>query len=257
VRAAGTLRRSEAGPKRPGAPRQERESESTDRGTAVDTFPFVAGHEVHLSRRFFKAAEWAAARHAARARGARTTPSLGQVLGLASLVIEDGGTEREAIAAMVVDAIGDREPPIEELHDRFGKKISELVERCASDRPEAGIELLDLDVSTWKERREAYVARLEATDDDRVIRVHAAQTLRELRALVNDLRRHGSIAFARFVTPPGDQLAYYQSLLEAYTRRMPRNLLAQEVRTSLSEVDRLVEMETATAAWRVAHVDAA
>src|SRR4029077_6795285 len=108
---------------------------------------------------------------------------------------------------MVLDAVGDREAPLDELRDRFGKKVALLVERCADDRPDAGIELIDLDVNTWKDRRELSLARLEATDDEQVLRVFAAQILRELRLLVAELRRHGSIAFARFVTPPGDQLA--------------------------------------------------
>jgi (p)ppGpp synthase/HD superfamily hydrolase len=217
----------------------------------------VADDDIQISKRFFKAAEWSAAHHAARARGSRSTPSLGQVLGLASLVIEDGGTEREAIAAMLLDAVGDREAPIDEIRDRFGKKVAQLVARCAEDRPDAGLELLDLDVKTWKERRDVYVEQLEASDDQRVVRVFAAHSLRELLGLVRDLRRHGSIAFARFVTPPNDQLAYYRSLLTVYSRRMASGYLTQEIRVALTEVERLVELDTATAAWRVAHVDAA
>ena len=217
----------------------------------------MAEHEIRLGKRFFKAAEWAAARHAARGRSARSTPSLGQVLGIASLVIEDGGTEREAIAAMVLDALGDRDAPVEELRDRFGRKVAQLIATCIDGRPDAGVESLDLDAVTWKERREDYVERLEANEDERVVRLAAADTLREIRALVSDLRRHGSIAFARFVTPPNDQLVYYRSLLGVYSRRMARGHLAQELRGAVTEMDRLVELDTATAAWRVAHVDAA
>jgi len=216
----------------------------------------MADVEIQLSKRFFKATEWAAERHASRGR-AGSTPSLGQVLGIASLVIEDGGTEREAIAAMVLDAIGDHDAPLGELRDRFGKKVARLVERCVSDRPDAGVDSLDLDAATWNERREGYIARLEENEDERVVRLAAADTLRELRDLVTKLRRHGSIAFARFVTPPNDQLAYYRALLGVFTRRMARGHLALELRATVTEMERLVELDTATAAWRVAHVDAA
>ncbi len=53
------------------------------------------------------------------------------MLGIASLVLEDGGTEREAIAAMLLDAIGADEAPVAELKSRFGKKTARLVAACA------------------------------------------------------------------------------------------------------------------------------
>jgi (p)ppGpp synthase/HD superfamily hydrolase len=213
---------------------------------------------IHLSKRFFKATEWAAARHADRAHDALpVTPSLGQVLGIASLVLEDGGTEREAIAAMVLDAVGDDDMPIDEIRDGFGKKVARLVARCADERADAGRGARRLDADTWRKRRARALDLLEHDDDPSVLRVRAADALRELRTIVSELRRHGSIAFARFPAPPAEQLDHYRSLVAAFTRRMPRSHLDQELRAAVVEMDRLVELETATAAWRVAHIDAA
>ena len=179
------------------------------------------------------------------------------MLGIASLVIEDGGSEREAIAAMILDALGDGEMPITELREEFGKKVAKLVARSLADRPGTGVDPHTLDTHSWKEQRELYLDGLEQDDDERVVRLAAADTLREVRALVVDLRRHGSIAFARFATPPNDQLEWYRSLLAVLTRRMARGHLVQELRGVITEMERLVELDTATAAWRVAHVDAA
>jgi hypothetical protein len=200
--------------------------------------------DLHLSKRFFKATEWAAARHTASADaepGSR--PSLGQVLGIASLVLEDGGTEREAIAAMVLDAIGPDEVPLAELRSTFGKKTAKLVALCAQARADDDVE--------------DRIERLDADGDPSLRRVFAADLLRELRALVQDLRRTGSIAFARFSTPPNQQLDSYQLLVQVLTRLDPRGSLTQELRATFAEMQRLVELDTATAAWRVAHVDAA
>ncbi|MBM3672986.1 MAG: HD domain-containing protein [Actinobacteria bacterium] len=81
--------------------------------------------EIHLSKRFFRATEWAAECHVARAADVgHATPSLGQVLGIASLLLEDGGSEREAIAAMLLDAIGDGDVPLGEIREEFGKKVT-------------------------------------------------------------------------------------------------------------------------------------
>ena len=199
--------------------------------------------DLHLSKRFFKATEWAAARHAFSADAEPASrPSLGQVLGIASLVLEDGGTEREAIAAMLLDAIGPDEAPLAELRSTFGKKTTKLVASCVDARAQ--------DV-------EDRIERLDADEDPSMRRVFAADLLRELRSLVQDLRRAGSIAFARFSTPPNQQLDSYQLLVQVLTRLDPRGSLTQELRATFAEMQRLVELDTATAAWRVAHVDAA
>ncbi len=126
------------------------------------------GNDVHLSKRFFTATEWATARHAAAPDADPTTrPSIGQVLGIASLVLEDGGTEREAIAAMLLDAIGADEAPVAELRAKFGKKTARLVAACAEAR--AGDDL--------QER----IHRLEDDENPSLRRVFAADLLRELR----------------------------------------------------------------------------
>jgi len=212
--------------------------------------------KIRVSKRFLVATEWAAQHHALRADTAsrRMTPSLGQVLGIASLVLEDGGTEREAIAAMILDALGDDRPAKAEIRALFGKKVARLVRGGAIVRPDPR-HLRD--PAAWQERRAQSLRRLEQDPDASLVRVRAADTLRELRVLVTDLRRHGSIAFARFPTPPAEQLAYYRDLLAVCTQRLPRGHLTQELRAIVTEMERLVELDTATAAWRVAHVDAA
>ena len=204
----------------------------------------AGGNELHLSKRFFAATEWAAARHAAAPEADPAAhPTLGQVLGIASLVLDDGGTEREAIAAMVLDALGSDEAPIAELRSRFGKKTAKLVASCADAR--GGDDLAER------------IRPLDVDENPSMRRVFAADLLRELRALVQDLRRTGSIAFARFATAPNEQLDNYLVLVQVLTRHDPRGSLTQELRATFAEMQRLVELDTATAAWRLAHVDAA
>jgi (p)ppGpp synthase/HD superfamily hydrolase len=217
----------------------------------------VAQPEIHLSKRFFKATEWAAARHEERYLGPPTTPSLGQVLGIASLLLEDGGAEREAIAAMLLDAVGDDDVPFDEIRDRFGKKVTRLVTAASDARTDAGRGSRRLDAETWRERRTHALRLIEREDDTGLLRVRAADALRDLRSFVTELRRHGSIAFARFPAPPAEHLDHYRTLVDAFSRQMPRTRMDHALRSALDETERLVELDTATAAWRVAHVDAA
>ena len=195
---------------------------------------------LHLSKRFFKATEWAAARHGADAESER--PSLGQVLAIASLVLEDGGSEREAIAAMVLDALGDGDASDDDLRDRFGKKVARLVLRCRDDR--------DADAA----RR---VERLEREESESVRRVLASDTVREVRDLVARVRRSGSVAFARSPVPPALQMGHYQAMLQVFTRHDPRGTLTDELHSALGELRRIAELDAATAAWQLAHTDAA
>lgn len=214
----------------------------------------VADVEIHLSKRFFKATEWAAERHAERAPDpSHPTPSLGQVLGIASLLLEDGANEREAIAAMLLDAVGDGDVPLDELREEFGKKVTRLVAAAADARTDAGRGARRLDADTWRERRDRALKSLREEEDPRVLRVRAADALRDLRVFLYELRRHGSIAFARFPVPPAEQLDHYRTLADAYTELIPRSRMDHALRGALGEMERLVELDTATAAWRVAH----
>ena len=179
------------------------------------------------------------------------------MLGIASLLLEDGGAEREAIAAMLLDALGSDDVPFEEIRDRFGKKVTRLVIAATDARTDAGRGSRRLDADTWRERCARSLTLLEAETDPTVLRVRAADALRDLRAFHAELRRHGSIAFARFPAPPAEQLDHYRTLVDAFAVQLPRTRMDHALRSALVEMERLVEIDTATAAWRVAHVDAA
>jgi len=191
--------------------------------------------DIQVGKRFFDAANWATELHAG-ASGTRT-PSVAQVLGVASLVLGDSGTSREAIAGMIVDA-GAEPLDDRELRDRLGKKAARLVVASAAALRDP--------------------ARLEGETDQSVLRVCAAVTLHEIQELQRDLRRHGSVAFARFSSPPTAMLDRYRDLVTVFRRRLGRSsILTAELRDAVAELERDAELETAIAAWRVAHVDAA
>ncbi len=192
--------------------------------------------ELRVGKRFFAAANWAAELHGS-ATGA-LTPSVAQVLGVASLVLSDGGTNRDAIAGMLVDAGRAHSLDRAEIRNRLGKKTARLVSTC--------VEAL------------AEPERLDAEPDPAVLRICAAVTLHELQEFVRNVRRHGGVAFARFAAPPQQVLDRYRDLVAGFRRRLGRSsLLTPELRAALAELERDAELDTAVAAWRVAHVDAA
>jgi hypothetical protein len=184
------------------------------------------------------------------------TPSVAQVLGLASLVLEDGGTEREAIAAMIVDALG-ADVPVAELRDRFGKKVTALVEATHPDRGTIAPGRLPARADEWRARADAALDHAATEADPSALRIRAAGVLQEVRVLQRELRRNGTIVYVRSPAPPPELLDHVRAISATLARRRPRAATTAELRTTVTDVERLSEIETATIAWRVTHAGAA
>ena len=212
--------------------------------------------EVRVGTKFLRAAQWAADRHAEYSNGLPGVPSVAQVLGLATLVLEDGGSEREAIAAMVLDAL-DTDVPRKVLRAEFGKKVTRLVIAAHAARGTIAPGRVPLDVESWRARADAALECAVIEDDPEALRIRAACILQEARTLLRELRRNGTIAFVRCPAPPAEHLGHLRELVAVIARRRPRTVLTQELRAATSDIDRHTELETATLAWRVTHVDAA
>jgi hypothetical protein len=211
---------------------------------------------VRVGGKFLRAARWSAERHAEHQIEVPAIPSVAQVLGLATLVLEDGGSEREAIAAMVLDALGD-DVPTRELRDRFGKKVTALVLACHPDRGTISPGRVPVDTDRWRVRAEAALERAIAERDPGALRIRAASVLQEARALQRELRRNGTIAYVRCPAPPAEHLGHLRELVTVLTRRRPRTPITEELRGVAGDIERLSEMETATIAWRVTRAGAA
>ena len=79
---------------------------------------------------FRKAMEMAIEKHAGQARKADSEPYLGHLLAVASNVIEAGGTETQAAAALLHDAIEDQGCTVEEIANRVSPAVAAIVEHC-------------------------------------------------------------------------------------------------------------------------------
>lgn len=164
-----------------------------------------------LGARFSEAVRWAAMLHADDVRKGTRIAYVSHLLAVASLVLEDGGTEEEAIAAMLHDAIEDRGTPEAEIRARFGQPIADIVVAC-SEPPG-----LDRGAATWRERKARYLEHLEAGVSESALRVTAADKLHNARSILSDVRDHGPEVWAKFNAPPGDQRWYYTELARVLT----------------------------------------
>lgn len=166
-----------------------------------------------LSSRFEEALVYANAVHASQRRKSSSIPYIGHLLGVTSIVLDYGGDEDEAIAALLHDAPEDQGglPRLEEIYATFGDRVGDIVRACSDS--------LESDRATkapWKERKDAYHLHLRKTHDQSVLLVSAADKLHNARATVADLRRIGPRVWDRFNGGRENALWNYEQLIEAY-----------------------------------------
>jgi GTP pyrophosphokinase len=162
-----------------------------------------------LTQRFHDALGYAMELHGTQVRKGTTIPYLAHLLAVASLVIEHGSTEDEAIAALLHDAIEDQggAPTREEIRRRFGDPVVAIVDGCT-----------DAEVvpkPPWRQRKEAYIAHLQQAPPA-VQLVSIADKLHNARAILADYRTLGETLWARFNGGREGTLWYYRTLLQVF-----------------------------------------
>jgi (p)ppGpp synthase/HD superfamily hydrolase len=159
-----------------------------------------------LTGRFTEAVRWASHLHADQARKGTRIAYVSHLLGVSSLVLEDGGTEEEAIAGVLHDAIEDCHVAEAEIRARFGAPVAEIVVACSEDRDAAR----DQD---WEARKRRYLDHLQDPElPAEALRVSAADKLHNARSILSDLREHGPSMWERFNAPADAQRWYYSEV---------------------------------------------
>ena len=162
-----------------------------------------------LGGRFDDAFRYAHEIHAAQQRKGTNAPYIGHLMGVASIVLDDGGTEDEAIAALLHDAAEDHggRERLEDIRARFGDAVARIVEDC-TDSWEA-VKL------PWAERKQAYVRHARKLPGPS-LRVSAADKVHNAYAILRDLRNLGEKVWDRFSAAPDDVMSYYEGLVRSY-----------------------------------------
>ena len=148
-----------------------------------------------LSERFDDAVAYANRVHGNQRRKGSEVPYLSHLLAVASLVLEYGGDEDEAIAALLHDAPEDRggAPLLEQIRERFGDRVAGIVEGCSDSLVEDPRQK-----EPWQFRKERYHEHLRETSDSSILLVSAADKLHNARATLNDVQRLGPSVWNRF-----------------------------------------------------------
>jgi (p)ppGpp synthase/HD superfamily hydrolase len=184
-----------------------------------------------FSARFVKALAYAARLHRWQIRKKTNRPYVGHLLGVASMVIEYGGDEEMAIAALLHDAVEDQGglPRLSEIRTKFGARVARIVDGCtdAYSNPKP----------PWRARKLAYIRRVAHELAD-VRLVSAADKLANARETLAELRLHGNRVFKKFAGKKVGTLWYYRTLVAAF-RSAGRHPLVDELDRVVTQLEAL------------------
>jgi (p)ppGpp synthase/HD superfamily hydrolase len=176
-----------------------------------------------------RAFRYAAEKHAGQTRKQSAVPYLSHLMAVASLVLEAGGDEDLAIAALLHDVVEDcgGMPRLGEILEQFGPRVAKIVEGCSDCFGEPK--------PAWIQRKKDYLLAVKHADADTRL-VSASDKLHNVRTILADYREQGEKIWERFTGKKEGTLWYYRALSDEYRRRNPnRNTHELEIAVTALE----------------------
>lgn len=190
-----------------------------------------------LTDRISEALALAVQAHEKQVRKGTSIPYVAHPMAVASIALEFGADEDQAIAALLHDVLEDGGPqygPV--IKERFGERVLAIVDGCTDGVPDASGQKAD-----WGERKRAYLAHLAQASDD-VLLVSGSDKLHNARAIVSDLLKIGPDVFNRFTAGRDGTLWYYRSLAEIFEKR--RAPMAAILAAEVIQIEQLAGVNT-------------
>ena len=169
----------------------------------------VLSTQGRLTSRYATAVAYAVDVHVGQFRKGTDIPYVAHLLAASSLVIEAGGDEDLAIAALLHDAAEDHggEERLADIAVRFGPRVAGIVRACSDSLAADGT-----DKREWEARKREHLEHLRTAAAD-VLTVWTADKVHNARAIVTDLETSGPDAMSRFNAAPDRVLWYYRENL--------------------------------------------
>ena len=149
------------------------------------------------------------------------SPYVSHLLQVAGMVLEFGGSQETAVAAVLHDVVEDTDVTLEEIASRFGDRVASIVNECTDS-----IEGFGRGADTWRARKESYLSHLEAASPASAL-VSACDKLHNLRSMAR-----GDVDSSAFHAGADEQRWFYSTLVEVLSARgdVPP-LLVEELRS--------------------------
>lgn len=162
-----------------------------------------------LTQKFEAALIYATRLHANQTRKVGGVPYISHLMSVAALVLEAGGNEDEAIAALLHDAVEDQGGKTirDEIHREFGNIVVTIVDGCTESdiKPKP----------PWLERKTRFLDQLRHASPS-VRLVSLADKLHNARSILSELQQQGDVIWSNFNSSKENIFWYYRSLLKVY-----------------------------------------
>ena len=167
-----------------------------------------------LSDRFLQAFQFAAELHSEQYRKGTSTPYLTHLMAVTATVIENGGDEEMAIAALLHDAVEDQGgyTVLEEIKARYGPRVARMVDELSDSYTDPK--------PPWRKRKVDYLAHLPDAPRDTLL-ISLSDKLHNARSILQDLDMIGNEIWDRFNGGKEGVLWYYRSLADIFTEHLP------------------------------------
>jgi (p)ppGpp synthase/HD superfamily hydrolase len=188
-----------------------------------------------LGKRLQRAFRYAAEKHAGQTRKQSAVPYLSHLMAVTSLVLEGGGDEDMAIAALLHDVVEDcgGMPRLREVRRTFGARVAKIVEGCTDSFSDPKL--------PWIIRKQEYLQRLKHEDEETRL-VSASDKLHNVRTVIADYRQNRESIWKRFSGGRDGTLWYYRALSDEFQRRKP-NRIARELAIAVQELEKAVAVK--------------
>jgi (p)ppGpp synthase/HD superfamily hydrolase len=188
-----------------------------------------------LSERFDEALTFAARHHRDQLRKGSQVPYMSHLMSVSALVLEHGGNEDQAIAALLHDAVEDAPAGqggavLAEIRERFGQAVADIVRACSD-----GLDADGNRSGTWAERKRPYVAGLADKPLDALL-VTAADKTHNGLCIAADVRRYGPGFWSTFNASRGELLWYYTSVRDVVGHRLRGSSIAGALDRAVTEL---------------------
>jgi (p)ppGpp synthase/HD superfamily hydrolase len=190
------------------------------------------GCEKMLTEKIAQALALAVEAHDGQKRKGTSIPYIAHPMGVASIALDHGADEEQAMAALLHDAVEDGGAEYaERIRTKFGDRVADIVAGCTDGVPDASGKK-----PPWQARKQAYLDHLKSASDD-VLLVSCSDKLHNARAIVEDLLSIGQKVFERFSASKEQTLWYYENLAQIFESR--GTPVARALRGAVNEMKRL------------------
>lgn len=190
-----------------------------------------------LGSRLQRAFRYAADMHEGQTRKQTAVPYLSHLMAVTALVLEAGGDEEMAIAALLHDVVEDcgGMPRLREVKKLFGSRVARIVEGCTDSFVSPKL--------PWSVRKNDYLKRLKGKDAETRL-VSACDKLHNVRTVISDYRRDEESIWQRFNGGREGTLWYYRALSDEFQRRRP-NRITRELAIAVEELETIAALRPA------------